>query len=145
MEAQWTNETISVIQTPIGHYPFALPSNSNDRPPTPRKQGDKVTTFALSFDPSHHESQTTDCLYTVGNDSDILLQLEQAMTQLKLLLGSPHMGNLKERAESLLATLRQLWELLMVMAECQGKVCLCASCLAAAFGHSHCTLQITVN
>ncbi len=116
--------SISIVQTPLSHYQFALPATSGDRPPTPKKPGDKMTTFAITFDPSHNESRATDYLYTVGNDADILLHLEHAIIQLKLLLGSPHMGGLKERAGSLLTTLSQLWELFTLIADCQQRVCI---------------------
>ena len=122
----WSNKTISVIQTPLDHYPFAIPITTHDHPATHKKPGDKTTTFAISFEPSHHETQAADYLYTVGNDSEILLELEDAVIQLKLLLGSPHLGSLKERAESLLVSLRQLQELFELIADCQSRVSISA-------------------
>ena len=120
----WSSKTVTILQTPLDHYPFALtPPSSHSRPSTPKKARDKTTTFAIAFDITPHPSQTADYLFTMGNDSDIILSLEDSIIHLKLLLVSPHLGSLKGKAESLLVTLRQLRELFTLMADCQQKVC----------------------
>lgn len=117
IQEMWENKTLSVVQTPLDQYSFALASEDHF---SARKPLDKMTTFAISF--SQPSLPTFDYLCTIDNGDEVQLLLEDNITQLKVVLSSPHLGSLRSRAETLLTTLRQLQELISLIGECQQKV-----------------------
>ena len=73
--------------------------------------------------PPPKPSQTmVESLLSVATPEKVGLSLEDSEGRLKVLLASAHVGSLRGRAQALLATLRQLGELISLIASCQAKV-----------------------
>ncbi len=85
-------------------------------PNTPSK-----TTFSVGFQGLTKDSATPDCLFTI-EQTQLCLWLEDKLIQMKVLVSSPHLGNLKSRGEHLLKTLTELQEIVMMLSQCQDKV-----------------------
>ena len=143
-------KTISITQFPIDRYPFAAPvqpDESSFKPEvTPRHTNTpqakktsvgprfntqptigpatpaKTTSFAVGFQRAVRGSTTLDCLFSIENDSNLCMWLENDVIQTKVLLSSPHLGSLKMRGELLLKTLGELQEIVTVLSQCQAKV-----------------------
>ena len=134
-------KSIKITQCAVERYPFAVRNfvtstvdNKKGRvklPPTVeekphgggvpgKKLGDKTTSFALGFQPA--SDSLVEYLYSVDNDTEICVGLENDGIQLKMLLASPHLGSLKAKAESLMKTLVELQELVGLLSDCQNKV-----------------------
>eukprot|EP00731_Ephydatia_muelleri_P030623 Em0022g137a len=81
-----------------------------------RKAGDKTTTFALDL-PSSTQHTAPHSIFTVSNDAQVQLMLEDNVTCLKTLLDSPHSAGMRPRMESMLSVLRQLGELFVSLVD----------------------------
>ncbi len=121
---------ISIIHVPVEYYSFAVPgSSSSDLNQNqksvdnaePKKGTDKSTSFALGFFKPADDVSIQN-LYSVGNSTEISLELENDAIQLKIFLASPHVGHLKTKGENLLDTLSRLRELFYLVIECQEQV-----------------------
>ena len=136
MQQEVTSKKINIVQIPLEYYPFALPdlaSVSGQIPPLIQKTvfqtptvseppaTKKGTSFALGFEPQHPSSPSQH-LYKMENHAAILMQLENDVIQLRVYLASPHIGLLRNKANSLLDTLSQLQILLCLVTKCQEQV-----------------------
>ena len=86
-------------------------------PNTPSK-----TTFSVGFHGLTKDSATLDRLFTIEHQNQLCLWLEDKLIQMKVLLSSPHLGNLKSKREHLLKTLTEPQEIVMMLSLCQDKV-----------------------
>ena len=140
---------ISITQFPIERYPFALPGHSTTstprKPLTPPRKLSHVAlavtaavrqstakptesgipskpTFSVGFHGLTKDSITQNCLFAIEQQNQLCMWLENDLIQTKVLLSSPHLGNLKIRGEQLLKTLTELQEIVMMLSQCQNKV-----------------------
>ena len=123
MQLKLESSMVDIIQVPIDRYPFALPNSSPDLAPAPlnvKKTLDKVTSFAFNFHKTTDEP--IEHLYSMGNVSEISIQLENDIVQLKMYLTSPHMGGFRHQGNYLLDSLSHLEELILLLTECQEQV-----------------------
>ena len=151
MQSRLEQETITVTQSPIERYPFAVASPS----PTPpqerdphskqvgiqpfitiggakttakdvsspvKKSGERTTSFAIGFQQPSTPESAVKCFFFVDNEGEILMGLENDIIGAKILLASPHLGNLRARVESVMKTLMQLKELMGLLSHCQDQV-----------------------
>lgn len=115
--------TLTVTPSLLDCCPFALPMADVDTDSNPSKKtvAEKTTSFALDVIKTS-SGDSIQKLYRVMNLSEISIDLEHHMTQLKLLLVSSHLGTLKAKGEGLLDTISQLLEIVTMLSECQTKV-----------------------
>ena len=122
-EERWEQMTIVVSPIPLEMYPFAFGLSERQRGGATRKAGDKTTTFSLDLPSTQHSTAPhKHSIFTVSNDAQVLLMLEDNITSLKTLLNSPHSAGMRPRIESMLSILRQLGELFMSLVDGLRKV-----------------------
>ena len=146
MQNRLEQETFAVSQIPVDRYPFAVASHSplaqqdrdarlkqvgisaggvqttRDITSPVKKHSERITSFAIGFQPPTSSESVVECLFFVDNLEDILTGLENDIITVKILLASPHLGSLRGRAESLMKTLIQLKELMGLLSHTQDKV-----------------------
>lgn len=120
-EERWDQMTIAVSPIPLDLYPFAFGLSDRQKGGANRKAGDKTTTFALDL-PSSTQHTAPHSIFTVSNDAQVQLMLEDNVTCLKTLLDSPHSAGMRPRMESMLSVLRQLGELFVSLVDGLRKV-----------------------
>ena len=86
------------------------------------KGTEKTTSFAFGFVEHRDREASTEALYLIENNTEILAELENAMVELKMLVGSPHIGHQKTKAVSLLDTFSRLIEHIDLLTQCQNQV-----------------------
>ena len=92
--------------------------------PTSKKAGsDKTTTFALDVIKPLEKDSDGPKIHRVSNFLETVVNLEHHLTQLKMFITSPYLGNLRKKAEGLLDTILQLIEMVGLLHDCQSKVC----------------------
>ena len=121
-EERWDQMTIALTHVPQDLYPFAFASSDRQKGGASRRAGDKTTTFALDLPSLQVNTPNKQGLLSVSNDAHVQLMLEDSITCLKLLLGSPHSVGMRPRMEAMLSTLRQLGELFMSLVDGLRKV-----------------------
>ena len=159
MQSRLDQEMLTISQSPVDRYPFAVACPSPPPPPhhqdgaDPRhkqhlkvagittttttagalktardvtspvkRHGERITSFAITFQPPTPSESVVECLLFVENDGEVLISLENDIINVKILLASPHLGNLRGRVEALMKTLVQLRELMSLLAHCQDQV-----------------------
>ena len=146
MQNRLERETLTVSQSPVDRYPFAVPCQSplaqqdrdtrfkqvsttagglkttRDITSPVKKPSERITSFAIGFQPPPSSENVVECLYFVDNVEEVLIGLENDIIIVKILLGSPHLGSLSGRAESVMKTLMQLKELMGLLSSTQEKV-----------------------
>jgi len=105
--------------------PVAKESKHAANTSTSKKAGsDKITTFALDVINPREKDSDGPKIHRINNFLETIVNLEHHLAQLKMFLSSPHLGNMKKKAEGLLDTILQLMEMVDLLHNCQSKVCL---------------------
>ena len=118
LQQKWEQYMFNLQQKNSELYAFAFRTVGNC--PLP---GEKVTKFVFSSNSPQPGKGPVRHILTVTNTQEVLQDLENDVTWLQVLRGSAHaLGNLKVQLEYWNTVLKQLQELVMLLAECQEKV-----------------------
>lgn len=120
MEQQWEEKAIDLCNISTDRYSFCLPRKSSS-------QRQMTITF---FNPSEAPARSgtrgqepgRDQLHSVQGGEKLAQEIEAAVLELKVMLSSPHLGDLNGKVELLRSSLQQVNELFSLIMQCQDQV-----------------------